>query len=168
MSCPSIINIQPTECIGNSLAALNSNFSNLLTATCDNSSTITPMQQQIQLLDTLLTQLSAITVPGTAKAWARFDCTEPNLPVGPRVIRSEFNVEEVIRTLNGNYIIQFKNEIPTPNYALIGTSQLTLTTPTNNATWLQPLTYRRTFAEVRITSGSGEVVHPRNVSIVVF
>lgn len=35
MPCPTITTIQPTECIGNSLAAINNNFNNLKTAICD-------------------------------------------------------------------------------------------------------------------------------------
>jgi microcystin-dependent protein len=43
MSCPTVTTIQKTECIGNSLVTINSNFASLKDAACDNS-------QQIQAL----------------------------------------------------------------------------------------------------------------------
>lgn len=46
MSCPStsqILTIQPTECIGNSLNTINTNFTNLRLAACDNQTQITTL-----------------------------------------------------------------------------------------------------------------------------
>ncbi len=172
MSCPSVITILPTECIGNSLAAINSNFESLKEGACDNSSTIAPLQQSIQQLNTLLLNLSAITVPGTAKAWVKFDGTRDTsgntfLPVGPRFKYSFYNINSVIKKSVGDYRIEFENEIPTPNYAVVSTSQQTLT-QTGNSTWVQPYDYRRTYVDIRVTSGLNELVDPQNISIVVF
>jgi hypothetical protein len=55
MSCPTVVTIQPTECIGNSLNTINANYQSLRTGVCDN-------QEQINTLRTLLNDLSAIAV----------------------------------------------------------------------------------------------------------
>lgn len=172
MSCPSIITILPTECIGNSLASINTNFENLETAACDNSVTINSLQQDIQQLNTLITNLSAITVPGAAKAWLRFDGTRDvsgnsTVPLGPRFIYSSYNINSVTKKAIGDYRIEFENRFPSPNYTAIGTSQQTPTL-TNNFTWLQPYRYTSLFLEVKIYSNLNEGVDPRNISIVVF
>jgi len=52
MSCPTVTTILPTECIGNSLNTINSNYQSLRTGVCDN-------QDQINALRTLLYQLSS-------------------------------------------------------------------------------------------------------------
>lgn len=52
MSCPTIVTIQPTECIGNSLNTINNNYQSLKTGLCDN-------QDQINALRTLLLDLSS-------------------------------------------------------------------------------------------------------------
>lgn len=52
MSCPSVVTIQPTECIGNSLNTINNNYQSLRTGVCDN-------QDQINALRTLLLDLSS-------------------------------------------------------------------------------------------------------------
>jgi hypothetical protein len=172
MSCPSIITILPTECIGNSLAAINSNFENLETAACDNSGTITTLQQNIQQLNTLITNLSAITVPGTAKAWVKFDGARDiggniSTLLGPRFIYSSYNINSIIKKAPGDYRIEFENRQPSPNYAVIGTSQQTPTS-TNNFTWLQPYRYTSLFVEIRTFSNLNEGVDPRNISVVIF
>lgn len=51
MSCPSVVTIQPTECIGNSLNTINNNYQALRVGVCDN-------QDQINALRTLLFDLS--------------------------------------------------------------------------------------------------------------
>jgi len=171
MSCPSIITILPSECIGNSLAAINSNFANLLSATCDNTGTIIPLQQSIQQLNTLLTNISAVTVPGAAKAWVKFDGTRNvsgsiDVPLGSRFIYSSYNINSVIKKSVGDFRIQFANRLPTSNYAAVGTSQQTITT-TNNFTWLQPYRYTSSFLEIKILSNINEGVDPQNVSVVI-
>jgi prophage DNA circulation protein len=50
MSCPTVTTIQKTECIGNSLVTINSNFATLKDAACDNQSQINGLNDVLNSL----------------------------------------------------------------------------------------------------------------------
>lgn len=172
MSCPTTVVIQREECIGNSLPKINDNFIFLKDAACDNFSFISDLQQNIQELNTLITSLSAITVPGTAKAWLKFDGTRdetgsPSTFLTNRFIYSSYNIASVLKKANGDYRINFERRFPSPRYVVIGTSQQ-IQTATGDYTWFQPYTYTSLYTEVRIFSNNNQGADPRNISLVIF
>lgn len=171
MSCPSIITIPDTECIGNSLTTINNNFSALEVAACDNQSFITSLNNSITNLNTLITDLTNITVPGAAKAWVSFDGTKDDKNFSSsfntnRYIFSGYNVSSVFRKGAGDYRITFTTRFLSRNYVIIGTSRQTQVG--GQYTWLQPYDYRTAFADIKIVSQSGNAADPQNVSVVIY
>ncbi len=172
MSCPNITAIQRFECIGNSLPKINDNFIALKDGACDNYSFIGNLQQSIQDLNSLIVNLSAITVPGAAKAWVKFDGTRDvnnivtNLRTN-RFIYSSYNITSVLKKADGDYRVTFTNRLPGPTYAVIGTSQQKTTT-TGNYTWFQPYAYTSLYTDVRVFSNLNEGADPQHVSLVIF
>lgn len=181
MSCPDVTPIKSTECIGNSLATINSNFVALKDAACDNYSTITTLNASILDLNTKVVSLSN-QVSGVAKAWVKFDGTrdsEGNISTAAtnRYIYSSYNVDYVYKatttntpaTSAGDYRIYFKPGIVnTANYAVIGTSS-----EKKDATsygWLQPYLFNPNFVGIRVHSPiwPGDAADPAHVSVVVF
>jgi len=181
MSCPTVIQIQNTECIGNSLTTINSNFTVLKAAACDNYSTITTLLCSIQTLDNRIISLSQKT-PGIAKAWVTFDGTRDsggtiNSAATNRYIYNSYNVESVYKTTTtntpttsgGDYRIYFKsNIITTTNYAVVGTSNETKGTTSYG--WLQPYSFNTTYVGIRIHPPTypGDVVDPSRISVAIF
>lgn len=180
MSCPSVTTINRTECIGNSLDTINSNFTNLKIAACDNYNTITSLNANILALNTRITSLSS-QVPGIAKAWVKFDGTRdtngvPSTFATPRYIYNSYNIDNVLKvtttdtptTSAGDYRIYFKpNLFSTTNYAVIGTSN---EAKNISYSWLQPYSYAKDFVSVRVHSPTyqGDVVDPAHVSVAIF
>jgi len=181
MSCPTVTSIKNTECIGNSLATINDNFTALKDAACDNYSTITTLNANILSLNTRITSLSS-QVPGIARAWVKFDGTRdssgaPSTAATNRFIYSSYNVDYVYKatttntptTSAGDYRIYFKpGVITTANYAVIGTSS-----ERRGATsygWLQPYSYSASFVGVRIhpPTWPGDVTDPTHISVAIF
>jgi hypothetical protein len=180
MSCPTtneVREIQPTECIGNSLATINFNFNQLRLGACDNYSFINSLQQSIQQLNTTLFNLSAITIPGTAKAWVKFDGAAGtdgivDTDLNDRFIYSSYNIESIFKKAVGDYRITFKQKFLTSNYAVIGTNQQTTTTLggplSGQFVWFQPYTYTTLYTEVKTFSRDNIGADPRHVSLVIF
>lgn len=171
MSCPSITIIPDTECIGNSLTTINNNFSALKVAACDNQSFITSLDSSILSLNNLITNLTNVVVPGAAKAWVSFDGTKDssNQPSNfntNRYIYSSYNVSSVLRKNTGDYRITFGTRFSSRNYVVVGTSRQTQSG--GLFTWLQPYDYRTAFADIKITTQSGNVADPQNISVVIF
>jgi hypothetical protein len=174
--CPfTVQNIDKTECIGNSLAKINNNFSELKTDACQNFSTIETLQANIQNLDSRIIALSGITVPGVAKAWVKFDGTRDtsNPPIVStlntnRFIYSSYNIVTAYRKSAGDYRITFTTPMPNNRYILLGTSSQKQAS-TGLFTWLQPYRYTTTYADVRVTSiNAASVVDAEHISIVVY
>jgi len=181
MSCPTVTKILNTECIGNSLATINSNFTVLGAAACDNYKTVTTLLCSIQTLDNRVFDLTQKT-PGIAKAWVKFDGTRNesgsnSTAATNRYIYSSYNIQSVYKltptpTLSpslsaGDYQIVFKQGLFTSkNYAVIGTSSET--SPTFG--WLQPYSYQTTSVQVRVHSPTypGPIVDPSHISVAIF
>jgi hypothetical protein len=180
MSCPTtneVREILPTECIGNSLATINFNFNQLRIGACDNFSFITTLQQSIQQLNTTLYNLSAITIPGTAKAWVKFNGAAGtdniiDTDLNDRFVYSSYNIESVFKKGVGDYRINFKQKFPTQNYAVIGTNQQTTTTLggplSGQFVWFQPYTYTTLYTEIKTFSKDNIGADPLHISLVIF
>jgi hypothetical protein len=72
MSCPQISIIQSNECIGNSLAVINDNFTNLREGICNNIDNITTIENNITNLTTQLINLSSISTPWCCSSLGQF------------------------------------------------------------------------------------------------
>lgn len=181
MSCPAVIPIYNTECIGNSLVTINSNFTVLKVAACDNYSTITTLLCSIQTLDNSIANLTQ-KLPGIAKAWVKFDGTRDsggivNTAATNRHIYKSYNIDYVYKntttntptTSGGDYSIYFKpGVITSSNYAVIGTSNEAKGVTSYG--WLQPVQIRTDFVRIRIHSAiyPGDVVDPTHISVAIF
>lgn len=174
MSCPTIYEIQRTQCIGNSLTLINDNFLNLKDAACDNDTKVFNLDAQITNLDTRIDELSSVIVPGSAKAWCKFSgIRDANNTVSSfltdRYIFSQFNILSVYKKAVGDYRVIFNNTFPNNRYALMGTSAQKLNSSTNTFTWFQPYNLTSAYAEIKIQSStSGTTVDPDFVSLVVY
>jgi hypothetical protein len=174
MSCPVIYEIQKTQCIGNSLIVINDNFLNLREAACDNDSRIEILDNQIDDLNTKITELSSVIVPGSAKAWCKFSGNRDTNNVvstffTDRYIYNSFNILSVYKKAIGDYRIIFTNNFPNNRYAVVGTSTEKINTNTNTFTWFQPYNITSAYAEVRIQSSTtGSTVDPDFVSVVFY
>jgi hypothetical protein len=173
MSCFNTNPIEPSECIGNSLSKINSNFAGLEDAVCDNDSFITTLRNGINSLNTLILDLSGIVVPGMAKAWLKFDGTRDTSNIAStlntnRFIYSSFNISSVLRKGTGDYRITFATPFPAQTYTLVGTSNQKQGS-TGLFTWFQPYTYRTTYVDVRINGiNSSTAADPEHCSVVIY
>lgn len=189
MSCPTIVQIDKNQCIGNSLSYINSNFTNLLSGICDNIDRINILDTQITNLDNTVTGLSSIVTPGAAKAWVRFSGTQnsnnvvDNSTVLSRRIYSSYNLDipETVGVsiytepdnpsvpLPGYYVIYLKPDLMggETNYLVIGTS--------DSGTFVQPIMNigsdtisTDTEVVIRTVNSSGAATPASNVSVAIF
>ena len=115
MACTfTVKTIESTECIGNSLEKINDNFESLKGNACQNYNKIEVLESRINTLDTQITNLSAITVPGVTRAWLKFDGTRDtsgitNSNLTNRFIYSAFNIGRVQTIGVGDYRIFFNS-----------------------------------------------------------
>ena len=172
MACTfTVKTIESTECIGNSLEKINDNFESLKGNACQNYNKIESLESSLTALDTQITDLSAITVPGVLKAWIKFDGTRDTSGITStnltnRFIYSAFNIGRVQTIDTGDYRIFFNTPFPTSNYVAVGTSSLAFSA--GNRTWLQPYDYRTAFLGVRVASINGPAVAAKHISVVFY
>lgn len=177
---PEVPEIFKTECIGNSLAKINSNFSRLREYACDNYSEIVRIDNEIESLTTIVDTLSSYLIPGIAKAWVKFDGTRnennnpPNMPEAiftptDRFIYSSYNVRSVTRSnVPGEYQINFQAPFTSRNYLLVGTSSQKQAT-TGVFTWLQPTRYETAFAIVRVLGTNiASTIDAEHISVAIY
>lgn len=172
MACEfTVKTIEPTECIGNSLEKINTNFRDLKVYACQNYDRLETIDSRIVTLDTQITNLSAITVPGVTKAWLKFDGTRDtsgvvNSNLTNRFIYSAFNIGRVQTIGVGDYRIFFNTPFPASNYVAVGTSSLVIGNGT--CTWLQPYDYRTAFLGVKVANANGVLVAANHISVVFY
>jgi hypothetical protein len=176
MSCPNITIIDREQCIGNSLAIINDNFTSLRDGICDNIDRITNLESQSDQLNSSVISLSSIVVPGVAKAWVKFDGTRDttgaSTPLGFRFIYSKYNIEEVDDYFAGStlaqgfYRIDFQNFFENTNYLVLGTSSETTTG--GQYTWVQPVEYTDSFVVIKVANSLGQAVAATHISVVIF
>jgi hypothetical protein len=172
MSCPTITEIKRTECIGNSLFTINDNFTALRDGTCDNDIQIESLGNNIKALNNIVLALSGITIPGSAKAWTKFDSTKDNRGFvnqynTDRYLYNSYNVNSVYKVEEGYYRITFKTPFLDNSYTVVATCNETLVA--SNYVWVQPYEYAAEYVDIRIhTATSLTPANPSHVSLVVY
>jgi len=154
----SIPTIELTECVGISLATINSNFSNLTDEVCSTNTLLKGTSADYTVTDSRLVTLSALS-PGIAKAWVVFNGTNPVS------VYDTFNVASVTRTSTGTYTLSFVPAFKDTNYALVGTS---FEKNNSNYTWLQPTTCTTSTAVINIHSHTNQPADPEYVSVLIY
>lgn len=154
----SIPTIDIDECIGLSLATINTNFQDLKNEYCLNDSELAIIETSFNTLSSNLISLSALS-PGIAKAYVVFDGTRNTggsyTKNGNRFLYSSYGVASVSSNRTGTYSLSFTTAFPNISYALIGTSMETISG--GRYTWLQPTTYATTSAVINIHSDTDNV-----------
>ena len=151
------------ECIGLSLATINTNFRLLQEQNCLTYDDLTLIQNDLSALNLRYNTLTAQR-PRIAKADVAFDGTGTAVTS----VYSSFNVARVLRRSTGVFELSFTTAFPNISYALIGTSMLTATSATNFS-WVQPTTaFAPTSATINIRDLSGTFVNPEYISIAIY
>jgi len=131
-NAPEITSILKTECIGNSLATINNNFSSLKRSICTVDNFVAADNKRISKLDTVI---GGISTPQLAKAFVMFDGTSTQDINGNKVVEvvptlterfsiNSFNVDNVVRNGAGDYTISFATSAFTDNtYLMVGTTR---------------------------------------------
>jgi hypothetical protein len=158
------------ECVGTSLATINSNFQELKVNECLTFDEIQKIETNLIDLSSRYFSISSYA-PRVSKAWAHFSIDPiTNIPT----IQSSFNIDSVTPTATGSYAITFSETLPTSGYALIGTCKETEkqigTYPNISSThvWVQPTTFTTTSAGINIRNISGTFAIPEYVSIAIY
>lgn len=161
----SILTIDLDECIGLSLATINTNFRLLKEQTCLTYDELQTVERELSDLYANYRALTALRINRRiAKAEVAFDGTGVAVPS----VYSSFNVASVRRLNTGVFALSFTTAFPNISYALIGTSMLTATSAANFS-WVQPTTaFTPMSATINITDLSGIYVNPNYVSIAVY
>lgn len=163
----SIPTIDIDECIGLSLATINSNFNSLKEEYCLNNDELAVIETSFNTLSSNLISLSALS-PGIAKAYVVFDGTR-NVSgnytmLGNRFLYSSYGIASVSSNKTGTYSLSFTTAFPNISYALIGTSMETLSG--GRYTWLQPTTYATTSAVINIHSDTNNTTTLANADYI--
>jgi hypothetical protein len=163
----SIPTIDIDECIGLSLATINTNFQDLKNEYCLNDSELATIETSFNTLSSNVISLSALS-PGMAKAYVVFDGTR-NISgnytmTGNRFLYSSYGVASVSSNRTGTYSLSFTRPFSNTNYALIGTSTETISG--SRYTWLQPTTYATTSAVINIHSDTDNVATLANTDYI--
>jgi len=186
--------IESTQCIGNSLDIINTNFQTLKGVACANTNSIDTLNTKIGDLNGRIDNLSA-SVPGIARAWVKFSGRKGDDNVtddgsagisrgGLRLINSSYNVNKVTKDISdyqhGSYIIYVKPGVlkyPGSNVVVLGTSS-EKTSAAGNYTWVQPVKVQvssdvtsESLISIRVhgpTTGSTDTADPDFISVVMF
>lgn len=151
------------ECIGLSLATINTNFQLLQDQNCLTYEELLSIQSDLTGLNTRYAELTTYR-PRIARADVAFDGTGTAVPS----VYSAFNVASVTRRSTGVFELSFSTAFPNISYALIGTSLQTATSAARFS-WVMPTTaFAPTSATINIRDLSGVFVNPEYVSIAVY
>lgn len=157
----SIPTIDLDECIGTSLATINSNFQELKGIDCLTYDETERIQTSLIDLSSQFFSLSSFA-PGFAKAYVGFSVSGST-----PTIQSTLNVARVSALSTGTFALSFTTAFPgVSNYALVGTCKETLTG--SQYVWVQPTTFTATSASINIRSQDGTLTNPEYVSILIF
>jgi len=110
-TCNYTAQILDTDCIGDSRVVINNNFSSLDTTVCNQQTTITSLQNQINSLSAAMASPKSV-----AKAWLNFNGV--NLTV-----YSSYNIATVTRIpgkAKGGYRVTFTTPLNTSTYCIVG------------------------------------------------
>lgn len=151
------------ECIGLSLATINTNFKLLQEQNCLTYDDLVTLQSDLTSLSSMYVALTSYR-PRIAKADVAFDGTGTAVPS----VYSSFNIARVLRRSTGVFELSFTTAFPNISYALVGTSMLTATSATDFS-WVMPTTaFAPTSATINIRDQAGVFVNPEYVSIAVY
>lgn len=155
-----------TEYIGNSLNIINDNFQTIRDEICKQDSTLTEVALSSESFNNQILSLSSVVVPGTAKAWVKFDGTrdtsnQNSILATERRIYKGYNIQSVYRKKIGDYRVYFTKAFTNNAYMVTGTcSEADLT----RVSQVIPYAFSPEFVDIRIS----REVDPRHVSIVIF
>jgi hypothetical protein len=159
-----ITTIDLDECVGTSLATINTNFLKLQQQACEDSAELSRLTQDLLALSSSYLELSA-KAAGIPKAWIVFNGDSGATPA----VFASYNMANPPVSSNGNgkYIITFGTAFPSLCYALVGSSSSTAASPFY--TWLQPTTaFTPASVTINIHDLSGTFVNPEYVSLAVY
>lgn len=153
-----ITTVDLDECVGTSLATINTNFLKLQQQACEDSSELSRLTQDLLALSSSYLELSA-KAAGIPKAWITFDGSSG-------AVFAFYNMSvSVLGT--GRYAVTFGTAFPSLCYALVGSSSSTAAS--TYYTWLQPTTaFTPASATINIHDLSGTFVNPEYVSLAVY
>ncbi len=156
-----IATIDLDECLGLSLANINTNFQLLKEANCFTTTELNTKQTQINEIQSKINSLSAdlFKIP---KALVTFDGT-----TNPVNVINSLRVKQVSSLSTGVFRLSFDPPFNNTDYAVIGTCfQLSAT---SDYTWVQPTTAVTSSSTViNIRKEDGVFVSPNYVSITIF
>jgi len=156
-----ITTIDLDECVGTSLATINTNFLKLQQQACEDSTELSRLTQDLLALSSSYLELSA-KAPGIPKAWIVFDGNSGAIPT----VFASYNMS-VSSSGTGRYAVTFGTAFPSLCYALVGSSSSTAASPFY--TWLQPTTaFTPASATINIHDLSGTFVNPEYISLAVY
>ena len=153
-----ITTIDLDECVGTSLATINTNFLKLQQQACEDSAELSRLTQDLLALSSSYLELSA-KAAGIPKAWIVFNGVTPTVSASYNMSVSSLGI--------GQYAVTFGTAFPSLCYALAGSSSSTAASP--YYTWLQPTTaFTPTSATINIHDLSGTFVNPEYISLAVY
>jgi hypothetical protein len=161
-----ITTIDLDECVGTSLATINTNFLRLQQQACEDNAEIFRLTQDLLELSSSYLELSS-KASGIPKAWIVFNGNSGPNPI----IYSSYNVAQVSSIGVGKYTITFGTPFANLNYALVGSSSWTPANPPLDPyyTWLQPTTaFTPASATINIHDLSGTFVNPEYITISIY
>lgn len=136
---PQITTIQKTECIGNSLVTINSNYDNIKNSLTQVQEANIEINSKINNLQTFQSSVSS-QMPGVAKAWVSFNGRSdingsPSTQFTPRYLRATYNIKEVVRINTGIYRVIFESGVVSDKFTFTGAaSPLPSLNPSGNLT----------------------------------
>lgn len=148
------------ECIGNSLVTLNTNFQRLKEEICTNSSEISSLQVELSGLTTRYNALTSVNATLRPKAIVAFNNTGTPL--------LSYNIGSVTKTSTGQYRVTFSPVFTNTNYAVICTSQETLSTSIQG--WARPTTpFNNSYVDINIQQNTlNSYFDPQYVSVLIY
>jgi len=156
-----ITTIDLDECVGTSLATINTNYLKLQQQTCEDSAELSRLTQDLLALSSSYLELSA-KAAGVPKAWIVFNGNSGEIPA----VFASYNMS-VSSLGTGRYAVTFGTAFPSFSYALVGSSSSTAASPFY--TWLQPTTdITPASATINIHDLSGTFVNPEYISLAVY
>jgi hypothetical protein len=122
---PTITNIDKSECIGNSLVSINSNYTNIQESLVDVNSNIVTINSLLTNLTTIVSNISSD--PQRASAWANFSGIRDaesgftRRENTNRLLFTSYNITSILRENTGIYRVSMTNPV-TSRFCVVGTT----------------------------------------------
>ena len=159
----SIATIGLDDCVGTSLAVINTNFNLLKEVNCLTWENIQEKTIQIEKLQTQTSQLSS-----TSRAIPHSIIVFNASTIPPTLIKKSSKISGIDKLNVGQFKINFESEtFPDSNYSIIGSCSETLSS--SNHVWVQPTTsHTELSAGINIRNENGVFADPNYVSLTFF